>query len=937
VEQLGTFIEALPEATLAVDPSGRIAFANAGARALFGAPGASLVGQTLGEVVRAAVAGEPGGGTRLAAALAGSGDASGFRGQAEVIGRDGLPLEIDLRVAPVETPDGPWRLVTATPAGSGPFRQLVEDQPDLICRFLPDTTLTYVNRAYARFFGSRPEDLVGRRFVEFLGPEEAAAVVTHLAACTPAAPSRRYEHETRGADGEWRWHLWNDRALFDGRGRPVEFQSVGVDVTERRRAEALLRAREERLTQALEAARAGAWEWQVSSGRAIWSEGNYRLLGLEPGSVEACYRSWIERVHAEDRAAVERRVAEAVATRSDLNIEFRVIWPDGSVRWINDVGRMVFDGAGDPTGMYGIQVDVTERRLAQLALDEEQRRAQVTLDAIADAVITTDGQGRIEHLNPVAERLTGWSTREALGKALAEVFRVLDEARGEPAADVVRQCLERPDEPARTGACLLVTRDGEAHDVEASASPIRGPTGRAVGAVLVFHDVTETRQVARQMEYDASHDPLTGLCNRRELERRLEQALGSARAYGHHHALCYLDLDQFKLVNDSAGHAAGDALLKEIRQLLSGIFRERDTLARLGGDEFGLLLDNCPIDRAMGVAQLVVAAIRDHRFVWQGQTFQVGVSIGLVPITADSESSARLMSDADVACYSAKDLGGNRVHVYQHEGSEPAQRHGELLRAARLRDALEQDRLRLYVQPVVALAPDRRGPVHHEVLLRLVDEGGQLVLPSRFIPAAERYGVMPAVDRWVVRAALARLGEDPDALAGGVSLNLSGNSLSDDTLLGFLRAQLEEHGVPPERVCFEVTETAAIRSLDRASAILAEIRALGCKVALDDFGSGLSSFRYLKALPVDYLKIDGSFVEHIDRSERDQAMVAAINQLAQALGIETIAEHASSDAIVGGLRALGVDYGQGFALGRPEPWAVVAPQRSRKAARGGAR
>lgn len=424
--------------------------------------------------------------------------------------------------------------------------------------------------------------------------------------------------------------------------------------------------------------------------------------------------------------------------------------------------------------------------------------------------------------------------------------------------------------------------------------------------------------MAREIAHDANHDSLTGLANRREFERRIEHALISARYYGSDHVLCYLDLDQFKIVNDTVGHAAGDQVLKEIRGVLSAKIRERDTLARLGGDEFGLLFDNCPLEIAIEISQSLVTAVHNHRFVWEGKVFQLGVSVGLVAINATAESVAKLLSQADVACYTAKEFGRNQLHVYHEIDSEPTRRHSEILRAAELRDAIERDQFRLHYQPIVALDAAMAGGNRYELLLRLVGQDGGLILPDQFIPPAERFGLMGAIDRWVVRTAFRRyidiFGSQSDT---NITVNLSGNSLTDDSLSAFVHRQFSESGVPPQCVCFEITETAAVHNLHHAHRFVASARRLGCQLALDDFGSGLSSFAYLKNLKVDYLKIDGSFVRNIADDHVDLGMVAAINEVGHIMRTKTVAEYAHSKPVVDKLRELGVDYAQGFYLGRP--------------------
>ncbi|KAB2925552.1 MAG: EAL domain-containing protein, partial [Candidatus Contendobacter sp.] len=625
------------------------------------------------------------------------------------------------------------------------------------------------------------------------------------------------------------------------------------------------------------------------------------------------------------RVLFDDDLAILTQTRDRIEREVKFVDPEGQTRWIYTLKAPIKNEAGEVEQVIGVNTDITERKQAEEALFEAKERAQITLHSIGDAVITTDARGVVDYLNPVAEALTGWTTAEARGRSLREVFRIVNEQTRQPAPDPVGQCLQEGQIVGLANHSVLVHRDGLEYDIDDSAAPIRGRDGQVLGAVLVFHDVTETRRLTRQLAHDATHDALTGLINRPEFERRLERALTSARLYGARHALCYLDLDQFKVVNDTAGHAAGDELLKQINTILSGMFRERDTLARIGGDEFGLLLDNCPLDRAQVIAQTVVSNIRDYRFHWEGRGYQIGVSIGLVPITAETRDTTQLLTQADVACYIAKETGRNRVHLYQQEDSETTLRHSEILGAAGLRDALEQDRFRLHYQPIVPLnAPDQR-PVRYEALLRVACQDGlgetsELVLPAAFIPAAERYGLMGAIDRWVIETAFREYAAGVGQTGARIAINLSGNSLGDESLLGFIEARCAAYAFSPEWVCFEITETTAIQNLRRTVELMAALKQRGSQLALDDFGSGLSSFRYLKTLPVDYLKIDGGFVKDMMENANDSALVAAINQMSHTLGIQTIAEYVHSQAIAERLRELGVDYAQGYFFGRPAPW-----------------
>jgi diguanylate cyclase (GGDEF)-like protein/PAS domain S-box-containing protein len=550
------------------------------------------------------------------------------------------------------------------------------------------------------------------------------------------------------------------------------------------------------------------------------------------------------------------------------------------------------------------------KKTAELALEKE--RAQVTLASIGDAVITTDAAGRIEYLNTAAETLTGWSHVEAHGRELTEIFRVRP-------ADDPAVVAGSPEAPVRDS--LLINRAQQEIAIDQSVAPICGHDGEVLGSVVVFHDVSQQRQHAREMSYQASHDALTGLYNRRAFEERLGQLLASARSDGVQHALLYLDLDQFKIVNDACGHSAGDQLLRQLAALLRKEARQSDALARLGGDELGILLQNCQVNEAEKIAQKLLQTINDFRFAWKERAFTIGASIGLVPFDSESENAASILSAADAACYAAKDKGRNRVLVYQADDVELSQRRTQMQWVTRLKHALDENRFVLHSQPIVPIASRATSPVYHEVLLRLREEDGALVLPGAFLPAAERYGLMPEIDRWVVRTTLQWLTEHADdpGLAASYSINLSGQSLSDAPFLGFVLHEIERSGVAPGRVYFEITETAAIAASHGALKTIQTLKDRGCRFLLDDFGSGWSSFAYLKHLPVDFLKIDGSLVRDMAHDILDEAMVRAINEIGHVLGIATVAEFVENETVLEKLKALGVDYAQGYAIGRPAP------------------
>jgi len=554
-----------------------------------------------------------------------------------------------------------------------------------------------------------------------------------------------------------------------------------------------------------------------------------------------------------------------------------------------------------------------------------------TLDSLGEGVITTDTTGRIDYLNRAGEQLVGVSAADALGKTITEIITLVDENDRRSLGDPVRQCLATQTKVTVGRRGLMISRDGsDERSVELTVTPLKGQKNDLGGTVVVVRDVSELRGIARQMSYQASHDALTGLVNRREFERRLEESLETAQATPARHVMCYLDLDRFKAVNDSCGHMAGDTMLREVAALIKETVRDSDTVGRLGGDEFGLLLIGCPLDKARQIADDVVRKISDYRFVWKDKIFNIGVSVGLVEISRESGAPEEIMSAADSACYVAKKQG-NHVHVYSARDESVARHRGEIHWLQRLQTALKENRFELLAQPIVATAnAPGQGPAL-EVLLRLQDDaipGG--ISPVEFLRAAERYRLMSDVDRWVVQAALTALARGAIRLPPGrsIAINLSGQTLGDPQFLEFVVDCLDRTGVIADQVCFEVTENSVITNIEHAQRFIGVLHGMGCRFALDDFGRGLSSFGNLKNLSLDYLKIDGSFIRNLAVDTVNQAMVAAMIKLARTLNFQVVAEQVEDAGALEAATRMGVDFVQGYHIGRPQPLARLVARAS---------
>jgi diguanylate cyclase (GGDEF)-like protein/PAS domain S-box-containing protein len=622
---------------------------------------------------------------------------------------------------------------------------------------------------------------------------------------------------------------------------------------------------------------------------------------------------------------IRRRLAgEQAAER----YEIEMVGLQGQVSRLEITSTPVeYDKSGGALLVTGVEIIPTQTTPAlRLAAEPAAEPQLLALNSLAEALITTDKDGRITFMNPAAEQLTGGALAGAAGKPLEELVHLVDETDRRLLSDPVRQALSSGATVQLSRRALLLSRaNGSERSIELSAAPIRDGAQQLLGAVVLLHDVTELRGLARQMSYQATHDALTGLVNRREFERRLEEAIESGHRGDGQHVLCYLDLDHFKLVNDTCGHLAGDSMLREVAKLLRDAVRDSDTVGRLGGDEFGTLLVGCPLDKARQIADDLCRVVADYRFVWRDRIFNIGVSVGLVEISRESGTLEELLAAADTACYVAKKQGSGRVVVYSARDEAVARHTGEIQWLQRLQAALKENRFHLYHQVIVPAHGAEGGPAM-EVLVRLQDELGRELAPAEFMRAAERYRLMGLVDRWVVQTTLAALGRGaiPVPANRSVAINISGQTLGDVQFLEFVVECLDSTGAAPGQVCFEITESAVVANLEQARRFVGVLHGMGCQFALDDFGSGVGSFSNLKNLPLDYLKIDGSFMRNLARDSVNQAMVTAMIKLARTLNFKVIAEQVEDTAALDAARRMGVDYLQGYAVGRPLPLALAA-------------
>lgn len=641
------------------------------------------------------------------------------------------------------------------------------------------------------------------------------------------------------------------------------------------------------------------------------------LVGLEPEQlvgrevadlVKPAYRALF-------RNTMTRRLAGEEVPR---RLEIQLINGQEAGLWVETQSATI-EFHGQPS-ILTIARDISHRKSLEVSLSRSKRQAQYTLESIAEGVITTDNDGRVDYLNAAAEALIGASRDDAVGHRVGELFALVDDADRRPLGDPVERCLAMRRRVNMGRRAVMIGNGGDhEHSVEVTASPIRGPGNSISGSVVVIHDVSELRGLTRQMSYQATHDPLTGLINRREFERRLDEAMDTAHADEAVHMLFYMDLDRFKAVNDSCGHLAGDNMLREVATLIKDQVRDSDFVGRLGGDEFGALLIGCPIDKARQIATDICGAIADYRFVWQDKIFNIGISIGLVEISHVSGSLQDVMSAADSACYVAKQEGRGRVHVYSARDEAVARERGDIQWLRRLQSALHEDGFGLAVQPILAVASGTDSGPSVEVLIRLPDGHGRSARTAEFLRPAERYQLMPQIDRWVINATLAAISNGEIRLASGRScaINLSGQTLGDETFLGFVVEALDRSGVAPESICFEVTEASILSNVQYAQRFIEVLHGIGCEFSLDDFGSGLGSFSSLKHLPIDYLKIDGTYTRNLVSDQVNQEMVAAMIKLARTMQFRVVAEQVEQQEDFDWLRDSGVDFVQGYFVEAP--------------------
>ncbi len=673
---------------------------------------------------------------------------------------------------------------------------------------------------------------------------------------------------------------------------------------------------------AIQAATEGIWEWsKLDEHGDWWSKPMFTLLGLDMDNTKPSFQMLLRLMHPKEKKVFDRLIESEIRLKQYFSMECRLSVKEHGFRWfrLRVVGS--FDSSGDLNKLIGSLVNIHSEKTSRLQLQQEKDKAIATLNSIVDAVITTNAEGVIEYQNSAAERLTGIPINQAKGMRIDNAISFFQEHSMNDIDNPVFTCLQTGERMNQKIYADMLDKDGTRYTVQVMSTPLIGKDKQVFGAVLVLNDVTNIRILSRRLKYQASHDILTKLINRSEFEKRVRNAITQAQNYDGNSAVLYIDLDRFKLINDICGHAAGDELLKQVAKLLRSIVEKENSVARMGGDEFAVLIENTPISEAEKVANKILADLAAYRFSWDEKSFSIECSIGMAEIQPTCDGLTYILNAVDSACYLAKESGRNCIRTYCDGDDTIIERKGQERWIQHFDKAIEKDDLVLYAQPIVSLAKNEKKKTSIEVLVRMLDDDGSIIPPNAFLPAVERYDRAYKLDRWIIESVFKFVNSHKKAVKKltKISINLSGQSVAEDELLPFIQQKTRQYGIDSSKICFEVTETAAIANLTTAIDLIEQLKQDGFLFALDDFGSGLSSFAYLKTLPVDFLKIDGIFVKDIQTDKVNYAMVKAIHEMSAVLDKQTIAEYVENEAVVELLSEIGVDYGQGFYLGKPQP------------------
>jgi len=774
--------------------------------------------------------------------------------------------------------------------------------------------IVYINPA-ARDITNRPaRDLIGAKFSTLLHPSFRPLVDKPRTSKVEAhVQLLRSQREP----------IWLDLKLepLIYRGDPATL-ATATDITRLKQAALTRREAEVQLKLVQRAGRTVSWDWDTTTDELTVYGMTDKIIADGARVLTTTARAFFDLLDNENVIALKQAMRISLTERQPLFIEISLSAPEGTAKKIVLRGQPIVNSRGTHCHIVGVATDVTELHRVEEALLEEQRQNLRMLASISDGVVRVDLDGRVEDMTAPAEKVMGQKLDRVRGRRLEDVIKLVDEQSGNALPDPIRACFEEPDHIAQPQTALVAREDAETTPIRFHTAILRDRNAEPIGAILVLKDLMEAKRVERSMVYLATHDPLTDLLNRTEFERILGQSLSTPWTSSRRDALLYMDLDDFDLVNTTFGYPAGDKMLKQFSSFLKTRFRETDLLGRIGGDKFGVLLEDCAPWRARELVEKIYQDIRRFRFEWEGTSLPVGLSTGMTAVAPGQTNPEQALAAAESACNLAKQKGGSSFFEYEPSKVAASDRNSQIEVLHQIQDALDSDSFRLFAQAIVPLQTSDDSPAIYEMLVRMESRAGNIVLPDSFIPVAERHRIITAVDRWVVNRAFEVIAErslsiDLDSTL--FAINISGQSLGDDRFLEFILNQLTYRSLDPGRICIEITETATIESFDRADRFISVLKGRGCRFVLDDFGSGLSSFAYLRKFPVDFIKIDGQFVLDLSTDPTHRALVEAINHVGHVMQIKTIAESVEQASSAEILRQMKVDYAQGHHFSIPTP------------------
>lgn len=798
------------------------------------------------------------------------------------------------------------------------FRNALEYSAIGMALVSPEGKWLQVNQALCKLLHYSPEALHRLTFQEITHPDDLNADLTQLQALTDGRISS-YTLEKRyiRSDGEYVWTLLAVSLVRDPLGEPLYFISQVEDISELKRTEAENRHLMERITLANQAGGIGVWEWVLGEEKLNWDRRMFELYELTPDQIPTL-TLWQSLLLPEDGERIKQQLAVITKSHHPFMLEFRIKTRFGGIRHIRGQGNTIFDELGKPQRMIGTNIDMTEIKSLTEALHEEKERLHITLDAIGEGVISTDSEMRITFMNPIAEQMCGWPLELALGMPIHGIVRMTNGKEGPEVENPVQCCLQEGKNLPPDYALVLHSRDGRRFDVQESVSPLKTLEGEVMGAVLVLQDVSASRELMKKLSYNASHDALTNLQNRTSFEKRLKGAINSALDSEQQHSLVFLDLDRFKAVNDSAGHAAGDALLKEIGQLMQRQLRNSDCLARLGGDEFGLILFDCSLEQAKMLVQQMVAQIGEHPFYWEGKIYHVGASAGITQIGATSGKSSELLAQADIACYTAKHRGRGQVYIYEARQKQQMERQHELLTREEVLRMIDDQHLQLHVS---ATSPPKTplAVCFYQIKVHVSPPDERILTTEAFFAAAQLYGLLVEADRWLVSQLLEKHADAIHRKGMSITLPLATDSILDPDFQHYLLEKLANTVLPAQMLNLMVDETVILDHPEDGAAFIRRLQALGCKLIVNGFGRNLNAFDQLNGQTIDYIRIDERFITDVHCNQMDELMVSMLNGAAHRIHAQTLAGPVHQQVTLTTLTAIGVDLVDGDTIALEQP------------------